>query len=104
MLFRSFSEVQFYDYTAIVGRKVKDIPNYHLTFSRKESNHTDVLKAIAHGMNVAVVFFKSLPETFLGLPVINADEDDLRFLDPKRVICGLTAKGKAKKDKSGFVA
>ena len=58
-IFFAFSEVQFYDYTAIVGRKVKDIPNYHLTFSRKESNHTDVLKAIAHGMNVAVVDRKS---------------------------------------------
>ena len=45
----------------------------------------------------------SLPETFLGRPVINGDKDDLRFLDPKNVIVGLYAKGKAKKDTSGFV-
>ena len=53
-------------------------------------------------MNVAVVFHK-LPETYLGRPVINGDETDLRFLDPKGVVVGLKAKGKAKKDTSGFV-
>jgi hypothetical protein len=52
-------------------------------------------------MNIAVVFDK-LPATFLGRPVINGDETDLRFLDPRRVIVGLKAKGKAKKDYSGF--
>jgi hypothetical protein len=35
--------------------------------------------------------------------VINGDESDLRFLDPKGVIVGLKAKGKAKKDTTGFV-
>jgi hypothetical protein len=34
---------------------------------------------------------------------INGDENDLRFLDPKGVVVGLTAKGKAKSDTSGFV-
>jgi len=53
-------------------------------------------------MNVAAVFHK-VPETYLGRPVINGDETDLRFLDPKGVIVGLKAKGKAKKDTTGFV-
>jgi hypothetical protein len=57
---------------------------------------------IAAGGNVAVVF-NELPETYLGKPVINGDESDLRFLDPKGVIVGLKAKGKAIKDDSGFV-
>jgi hypothetical protein len=35
--------------------------------------------------------------------VFNGDESDLRFLDPQGVIVGLYAKGKAKKDTSGFV-
>ena len=35
--------------------------------------------------------------------VFNGDESDLRFLDPKNSIIGLYAKGKAKKDTSGFV-
>ena len=54
-------------------------------------------------MNVAVVFRKELPATYLGRKVINGDETDLRFLDEKNVIVGLKAKGKAKKDMSGFV-
>jgi hypothetical protein len=39
----------------------------------------------------------------LGRPVINGDADDLRFLDPEGVVVALYAKGKAKKDNTGFV-
>ena len=35
--------------------------------------------------------------------MIDGDKDDLRFLDPANVVVGLYAKGKAKKDTSGFV-
>lgn len=101
-VFEIFPAVQFYDYTKILNRKVSAYPNYHLTFSRSENNDRDVARAIAAGMNVAVVF-NELPATYLGLPVISGDEDDLRFLDPKNVIVGLTAKGRARKDTSGFV-
>jgi len=101
-IFQMFPDVQFYDYTKIVGRKVKHIPNYHLTFSKADGNDMDVRLAASNGMNVAAVFHK-LPETYIGRPVINGDETDLRFLDPKGVIVGLKAKGKAKKDTSGFV-
>ena len=38
-----------------------------------------------------------------GREVINGDETDLRFLDKQNVIVGLKAKGKARKDMSGFV-
>lgn len=106
-IFAAFPEVQFYDYTKILGRKVKDIPNYHLTFSAADGNDADVLRAIAEGLNVAVVFgikkTLPMPETYNGRPVFNGDDSDLRFLDPKGVIVGLYAKGKAKKDTSGFV-
>lgn len=103
-VFEAFPEVQFYDYSKVLGRRIKDIPNYHITFSAAENNDSDVQKAIEQGYNVAVVFGeKVLPTEYLGRPVINADENDLRFLDPKGVICGLIAKGKAKKDTSGFV-
>lgn len=96
-LFELFPTVQFYDYTAVLGRK--NIPaNYHLTFSRKESNDKDVVKALAAGMNVAHVY-DQLPNG-----VYNADETDLRFLDGKQGIIGLKVKGhRAKKDYSGFV-
>jgi len=102
-IFQMFPQVQFYDYTKVLGRKVGDIPNYHLTFSNADGNINDVLAAKQAGLNIAVVFRKELPKTYLGLPVINGDETDLRFLDPKGVIVGLKAKGKAKKDTSGFV-
>lgn len=106
-IFQMFPEVQFYDYTKILGRKVSHIPNYHLTFSAADGNDADVLKAMAQGMNVATVFgikkTEPMPETYNGRPVFNGDDSDLRFLDPKGVIVGLYAKGKAKKDESGFV-
>jgi len=100
-----FPNVQFYDYTAIVGRRVPE--NYHLTFSAKEDNQKDMIRAFERGMNVAMVFNikKSLPmiESYNDISVFNGDDSDLRFLDPKNVIVGLYAKGKAKKDASGFV-
>ncbi len=102
-IFQMFPEVQFYDYTKVLGRKTSHIPNYHLTFSNADGNINDVLAAKQAGLNVAVVFRKNLPETYLGRKVINGDETDLRFLDEKNVIVGLKAKGKAKKDTSGFV-
>ena len=106
-IFEAFPEVQFYDYTKILGRKVAHIPNYHLTFSAADGNDADVLKAIQQGMNVATVFglkkTEPMPETFNGRPVFNGDDSDLRFLDPRGVVVGLYAKGRAKKDTSGFV-
>ncbi len=101
-IIEKFPQVQFYDYTKVLGRKVAHLQNYHLTFSAADGNDADVARAVAQGMNVAAVFDK-LPSEYMGKTVINADEHDLRFLDPKGVIAGLKAKGKAKKDTSGFV-
>lgn len=101
-IIEKFPNVQFYDYTKVLGRKVSHLPNYHLTFSAADGNDADVQKALAQGMNVTVVF-DEIPETYMGRPVFNADETDLRFLDPKGVILGLKAKGRAKKDRTGFV-
>ena len=96
-----FPDVQFYDYTKLVNRR--DLPeNYHLTFSLAESNRYDATRALGKGMNVAVVF-KTLPKVFMAHKVIDGDVSDLRFLDQKVTIVGLTAKGKARKDTSGFV-
>jgi len=104
-IFELFPTVQFYDYTKIANRR--DIPaNYDLTFSLAENNDRDAVAARNANMNIAVVF-KAVPSHFLigdvMVPVINGDESDLRFLDPKRVIVGLKAKGKAKHDTTGFV-
>lgn len=103
-IFERFPEVQFYDYTPNAYRLGRDLPqNYALTFSLKEDNFDKAQKMAEAGHNVAVVFRKDLPKTFWGREVIDGDKHDLRFLDPKGVIVGLKAKGKARKDQSGFV-
>ena len=103
-----FPELQWYDYTKLHNRK--GIPeNYSLTWSYSGASKAysdrlgDVIKS---GMNAAAVFkgpSKSLPRAYKGIPVIDGDKHDLRFLDPLGVIVGLKAKGKAIYDKSGFV-
>jgi hypothetical protein len=106
---QAFNKVQFYDYTKNYFRMNlfldgKLPSNYSLTFSRSETNETQCLDVLSRGGNVAVVFRgKTLPTHWQGFPVINGDENDLRFLDPKGVVVGLSAKGKAKTDTSGFV-
>lgn len=106
-IFAAFPEMQFYDYTKLPNRKVAHIPNYHLTYSY---SHMDAFKpyvqrALKHygsDINLAVVFNlpkgMPLPEMFMGRQVVSGDESDLRFLDPKGVVVGLTAKGRAKKE------
>jgi hypothetical protein len=113
-IFEMFPTVQFYDYTKLANRR--NIPaNYHLTFSRSESNDHLLSQAIGNGMNIAVVYNvkknDDLPRVdrhrfsagFGPLPIVDGDETDLRFLDPDGCIVGLRAKGDAKKDTSGFV-
>lgn len=107
-MFIKFDNVQFYDYTKYVNRMLNFVKgklpdNYHLTFSRSESNDKECLEILNNRGNVAVVFnSKSLPKTWKRFKVNNADSHDLRFLDPFGVQ-GLYAKGRAKKDTSGFV-
>jgi len=101
-----FPEVQFYDYTkwepASERRTAEE--NYHLTYSRAEDTcDNDVKHQLQMRYNVAIVFSGTLPEEYLGYPVFNGDKTDLRFLDPVGHIIGLSAKGDAKKDTSGFV-
>ncbi len=100
-IFEAFPDVQFYDYTKIANRRNLP-PNYHLTFSLAEDNDTSAEVALRNGMNVAAVFHK-VPDTFMGREVVDGDVNDLRFLDGANVIVGLTAKGRARKDTSGFV-
>jgi len=105
----AFPDVQFYDYTknpkrAIAYAQGKMPSNYHLTFSRSEDNGAKAELMAQLGVNVAAVFSsKNLPPTYYGVPVVNGDESDLRFLDKRGCVVGLYAKGKAKKDASGFV-
>ena len=106
--FQLFPQVTFYDYTKSPERMTAflagEMPkNYHLTFSKSETNGAIAESILKSGGNVAMVFRKSLPSKWLGAEVINGDETDLRFLDGAGKIIGLVEKGKAKKDESGFV-
>lgn len=108
-LMEAFPETQFYDYTKSFSRAFrftkKQMPkNYHLTFSRSEVNGEQAQLLLEAGGNVAVVFAsKKLPDEWNGFKVVNGDETDLRFADPQNAVIGLKAKGKARKDTSGFV-
>ena len=118
-LFQKFSHVQFYDYTKSFKRALayakRELPaNYHLTFSLAENNATLANLALDAGVNVAAVVsgLKSktivLPTSTVARDVFDADKHDLRFTDAPGLngrgrVGILTAKGKAKRDVSGFV-
>jgi hypothetical protein len=104
-VFSIFYGIQFYDYTKISNRRLGKISNYDLTFSYSgvKDYQKFVLNSIKYRMRMAVVFKKHLPETFMGMKVVNGDDTDLRPYDPQGVVVGLLAKGKARHDTSGFV-
>jgi hypothetical protein len=109
-IFERFPLIQFYDYTKIVQRVLaqssEHFPrNYHLTFSASENNHGTCRMLLSLGYSVTVVCSKDM-KAWASSNVENTtdgDETDLRFLDNRGTIVLLTAKGKAKKDTSGFV-
>ena len=99
-----YNNLLFYDYTKNYNHIKKYLgTNYKLTFSRSEVNDLDSYRILKDGGNVAVVFANELPQYWNGFKVINGDDTDLRYFDPSNVVIGLKAKGKAKKDLSGFV-
>lgn len=111
-VFEAFPDIQFYDYTKLANRK--NVPeNYDLTFSYSgvPAYQSQVAKAIALGERIAVVFRNRATvdamlangESFMGLPIVDGDDSDIRHLDPKGAIVALYAKGKARNDASGFV-
>lgn len=105
----AFPELMFYDYTKLPTRAVKQTvadwpPNYRLTFSQSEVNRNMAKRIANMNVNVAVVFAgEKLPAEYHGKPVLDGTAHDMRFLDPAGHVIGLLAKGKAKKDESGFV-
>jgi hypothetical protein len=112
-IIQAFPNVQFYDYSKLANRK--NIPsNYDLTFSYSgvPAFLPYVKTAMANGMRIAVVFrnrvmvdaMLSNNETFLGMPIVDGDDTDIRHLDPHGVAVALYAKGAdAKRDNSGFI-
>ena len=105
-LFSIFHDFVFYDYTKSPKRYSKQykLPhNYHLLFSRSEKNYRSCINFLRQNKNICVIFpKKKLPKKLWGYPVFNGDVHDLIFLQPKGII-GVSAKGRARHDKSGFV-
>ena len=87
-----YSDVIFYDYTAwpYAKRPNETLPdNYHLTFSRKENNDSQIADNISHGRNVTVVVdipsrdkTTAIPTTWREIPTFDADKSDFRPNDP----------------------
>jgi hypothetical protein len=108
-LFMEFPNIQFFDYTKVPAKMERFLndptwpKNYHLTFSAQPNNHEQALNFLDHGGTVAVVFWPEVPQACWGKPVIDGDKHDARFLDQAGCIVGLTAKGNAKHDQTGFV-
>lgn len=106
----AYPAVQFYDYTKDPGRDLENLPpNYDITFSLAETtaNQRHAANMLARGVNVAVVFDvqahppKPLPREFWGVRVVDGDESDLRFLDPRPAVVGLRFKQMAGKAAAG---
>src|SRR5574344_1672148 len=89
-----FPDVQFYDYTKIFDRYflTEQYNNYDLTYSFNGYNWELCKRALKMNMRVAVVFENELPDTFDGFKVINGDNYDMRYVDPKNAIVGLKFK------------
>jgi len=101
--------VNFYEYTKNINyiKRWEGAPNITYTFSKSENNSSLIPAAIAYGANVAAVFRNDLPATYnIGgteIPVIDGDTSDILMIYNRGKIIGLRAKGRAKKDFSGFV-
>lgn len=104
-LFDVFDAIQWFDYTKIPRRVVPS--NYHLTYSVSERSTDRMIRQEAETKPVAVVFAvkkgQPLPSSFLGMPVVDGDLSDARWLDKPRTVIGLRAKGRAIKAVGDFV-
>jgi len=101
---QAFPALNFYDYTKRVDRIGRTPPNYNLIFSY--SGRDQYQKSVdkrPRGTPMAVVFRNELPPAWEGQTVIDGDRSDIINVQAGGVIIGLLAKGKAKKDTSGFV-
>jgi hypothetical protein len=109
-IFQLFSDVQFYDYTKHPSRNLtgKTAGNYDLTYSFSAITPKPIsIKGLSnpHNSRTAVVFQKqaAIPDTFRGWHVVDGDDTDVRHIEPKSVVVALYAKGRAKRDTTGFV-
>jgi len=103
----TMKDVQFYDYTKIYNRVLKNnLPNYDLTFSGSANNAKSLqitARAIKAGKRTVLAVNTAeikgeykLPSMLGDIPLINMDETDARFKDNKRAVGVLKRKGSNK--------
>ena len=87
------SGVTFYDYTKVKSRAGRADYPIDITYSASERDRVEDLLEVLRHSRVAMVFpGNTLPDEWNGFPVIDGDETDNRYLDPKGVIVGLRQK------------
>jgi hypothetical protein len=101
-LLETFPHWNFYGYTKVKSKitaRMNGSNTVHQTYSWSERANLDYVRGlIRDGVNVAVPFYSKetmrgvIPAEWQGMEVIDGDKSDLRFLDRKGVIVGLTAK------------
>lgn len=102
------SGIYFYDYTPNKAKYFRyQWSKYSLIFSRKEDNEQEVKEVLSKNGKVSAVFLDTERRAYKGYEVHDGDERDDLIIDlanvPHGLIIGLKAKGKAKKDTTGFV-
>ena len=102
---QEFPAIFFYDYTKNASRLGKTPDNYELmySYSNAPKYQQHVAKALKSNVPMSVVFRGGMPKYFKGRRVIDGDASDLVNVKAGKVIVGLVAKGKAKKDQGNFV-
>lgn len=104
--FEMFPDAKFYDYTKRWDRPTSD--TYHLTYSVTErTTDAQIAERVGAGANVAMAVRgfgrkQPLPTTWQGFDVVDGDETDYRFLDPRGVVVMLRAKGTLGRSTSPF--
>lgn len=110
-IIRMFPDVQFYDYTKVWERmdawmSYTRPPNEYLVWSlsEREDSTQRAMDVLRCGHSVAAVAdARVLPSWMSGETLVDGDEHDLRFLDRGPCVVLLRPKGRAKRDKRGFV-
>ena len=112
-IFDVFPGIQFYDYTKIPKRFEGTLPkNYHLCLSYSEASlkYADKCLETQEEYGASLVWVALDPKDWMRTltnvdhrPVVNGDENDLRFLDPPGANVVLKAKGLARGEHNGFV-
>jgi hypothetical protein len=100
---RVYPEAQFYDYTK-TARAMNfargSLPsNYHVTFSRSDTNSGIAARVLRAGGNVALVVDSNVKVDFSNPRLLDGDKHDARFLDgrsPDGLVVVLKAKGSLK--------